>query len=159
MGINNIRELKPFTEEDIKNKNLILSMLQFEDQIGKSDEIGKMFQIDSYMGRTSLNVIHAIHRMTLDHFDFDTSNKSVENYRKIFLHYYNSPTDYDEDVINSVYYMKNNKCVFYTQPELKVGMKLKNCSLYESNGITKKMLFDILENDFSYAFLCAFSNS
>jgi hypothetical protein len=148
-----------FTEEHISNKHLVINMLSFENDYGKSEYIQQMYQNELCFPRNSLMLIYSIHRHVLDHFNFDTSDESVENYRKIFKHYYKSPTEYDVDVLSSVYYMKHNKCVYYDKKKLDIGEKIINCDLLSINGKTISLYDAINKEEYSYAFFGAFSNS
>jgi hypothetical protein len=159
MGVSEEIEKIPFTMKHVRDKSLIIAMLKYEDIYGNGEEGQIYYETELNFPRSSLMVVYSFHRQTLDHFGFDTSNKSVENYRKIFSTYYNSPTDYDADVLNSVYYMRENKCVYYTSPEIKVGDKLKDCALLTAEGKEIK-LFDILkQHKYTHATIGAFSNS
>ena len=123
-----------FTKEHINNRELILKMLRYEDSIMLGD-IGKQIYNSYDLYRyTSLDTQYTMNRMTLDHFDFSTDDKSTQNYRTIFQHYYNSPTDYDQEVVASVVYMRENKILFYTDPVLKVGDKYVDVPLLNMNG-------------------------
>jgi hypothetical protein len=138
MGVSEETEKIPFTMKHVRDKSLVIAMLKYEDIYGNGEE-GQIYY------ETELN--------------FPRSSLMVQNYRKIFSTYYNSPTDYDADVLNSVYYMRENKCVYYTSPEIKVGDKLKDCPLLTAEGKEIK-LFDILKNHkYTHAIVGAFSNS
>lgn len=154
----------PFTKRLVLNKELVIRMLQYEEEFTKSDMGQQMYRCEKELDGSLLNVIFDIHKITLDHFDFDTSEDSVKNYRFIFLTYYKNPQDYDKDVISASFYMRNNKCVFYEQPKLLVGDELKNCPLYELDGKTQTTLFDAItkhtiDEQYKYVFVGAFSGS
>lgn len=149
----------PFTSGHIKNKQLVLSMLQYEDNFGKSDRGLNFYRTNLLQPRHTLNAIYAVHKCVLSHFGFDTSNESVTNYREIFRNYYKSPTDYDNDVISSVYYMRGNKCIFYNKHKLIEGELMIDCNLLNLNG-EKTTLFDELNKyNSNYYIVGAFSNS
>jgi hypothetical protein len=159
MGKSDVMILIPFTKDHVKNRELIIKMLQFEDEYGKSRDGQNLYRTKLLLPHT-LKPIYAIHKHVLNHFGFDTSDLSVKNYRKIFSYYYKSPTEYDKDVLDSVYYMKNNKCVYYQKPTPKIGDKFIDCNLLCIDGTTKIRLFDILKDEkFKYAFIGAFSSS
>lgn len=159
MGKTEIIKTIPFTKNDIMNKDLIIQMLKFEDIYGKSDEGQKLYSINVLNPRTSLEPIYFVHRHVLSHFGFDTSDSSVENYRNIFRTYYKSPTDYDKDVIESVYYMKNNKCVFYTLPKPQTGQQVIDCNILKLDGTQTTLLNELSKLEFNKCFVGAFSNS
>jgi len=151
--------LKPFTEECILNKELVIKMLKYEDEFAYTDKGQEIYKTELLFPHNTLGAIYAIHRCVLDNFGFDTSDTSVENYRKIFSYYYNSPTDYDNEVLSSVFYMRSNKCVYYTKPKPTINDKLIDVNLLTLNG-DNITLYDILKQyDYKYAFVGAFSNS
>lgn len=154
-----IQTMKPFRPNNLTNKNLIIQMLKFEDEFGKSENGQKFYKTDTLNPRTSLEPIYAIHRCVLSHFGFDTTDQSVDNYRKIFQTYYKSPTDYDREVINSVYYMRANKCVFYNLPKPQIGDNLIDCNLLTLNGKSTTLITEISKLNFDKCFVGAFSNS
>jgi hypothetical protein len=159
MGKTELVEYKPFTLEDVKNRNLVIKMLKYEDTIIHG-EIGKQIYGDpSYKPRTSLFSQFSIHRLVLSKFGFTTSNNDVKNYRSIFLNYYQSPDNYDQEVLSSVTYMRENKCVYYKQPIIQIGDQLPNCRLYELDGKTETNLYEKFGQDFNYMFIGGFSNS
>lgn len=159
MGVQTKIYKNAFTHDNIKDKKLVLKMLVYENEYGKSTTVKNMYRDELLYYNRDLTITYAIHRHVLDKFDFDTSYESVKNYRSIFLNYYNSPSDYDKDVINSVYYIKYNKCVFYDKPLLNIGENMVDCKLLDING-NHTTLFSILENSsFEHAFIGAFSNS
>jgi hypothetical protein len=153
---------KPFTNETIKNKQLMLDMLHFEDQYYFSDvgqnimaDIGKnnLFSLDG--GKT-------IQRITLHQFGFSSTDQDLAIYRTIFHNYYNSSTDYDSDILSSVYYMRENRLLYYTTPKLSIGDKAIDSKLLELHpGMEKQTkLYNILsEEPTRKHVLCAFSLS
>jgi hypothetical protein len=159
MGHTNENEKNPFTKNHVLDKDLVIRMLKYEDQYGKSEDGQIHYKTKLNFPTQSLMVIYSFHKQTLDHFGFDTSDESIKNYRSIFRTYYKSPVDYDKDVLSSVYYMRANKCVYYNSPIVKVGDKLTNCNLLTTNG-TKTNLFDVLaQHKYNNAIIGAFSNS
>jgi hypothetical protein len=158
MGKKENTDSKPFLEDDITNKSLIIDMLKYEDTIYLGP-IGKEIYGDSlYKPRISLTPEFTIHRIVLDKFGFDTSDESVQNYRKIFGHYYKSGTDYDNEVLSSVAYMRENKCLYYTRPIISKSDIIPDCKIF---NLAKKeeTLYKVLGNDFEYAFVAGYSSS
>lgn len=133
---------KPFTTSQIEDRDLVIQMLRSEDNIAKTK--GQELYKNDDTNWSTLEVEKAINRLVLSKYNFDTSDESVENYRKIFSYYYNSPTDYDKEVINSVYYMKHNRCIYYTSKPLFPGDKIPDCKLYKLNGKDTINLYDIV---------------
>ena len=150
--------LNKFTKEHVANKILVITMLQYEDSIIKGD-IGKsIYEDTSFEHFSSLEPMYVIHRIVLNNFNFETDEDDVNNYRKIFAHYYKSPTDYDEEVINSVAYMRENKCVFYTNKDFNIQDTFENIYLHDLNK-NKVSLFDKINKEDNYTLIGAFSNS
>jgi hypothetical protein len=148
-----------FTEDDIKNRELVLKMLKYEDEIIHGD-IGKsIYDNESYEHYSSLETTYVIHRITLNAFGFKTNENDLKNYRKIFKNYYNSPTDYDKEVIESVTYMRENKCMYYTGKNYEVGDSYESVELYELSGKNKVNLFDKINPEDNYTIVGSFSNS
>jgi hypothetical protein len=159
MGKDELKPSKPFTLNDVKNKSQVIDMLKYEDTLIHG-EIGKQIYGNAqYKPRVSLFPEYSIHRLVLSKFGFTTSDQDVANYRSIFGYYYRSPNDYDHDVLSSVTYMRENKCVYYNQPVISIGDQLPNCRIYELNGNTETNLYEKLGHDFNYMFIGGFSNS
>lgn len=149
----------PFTMEHINNKELVIGMLKYENDIILGP-IGKgIYSNPLFKPRISLTPEYSIHRKVLSHFGFNTSDENVKRYRSIFKHYYNSPTDYDHEVLSTVVYMRENKCLYYTAPTIDYGDIIPNCQLYNLDGVTTTTLYETLGNDFEYAFVAAYSTS
>ena len=141
MGIIKIK-YKNFTIDDIKNKELILKMLKFEDELYMSNK-GQEIMINHGNNITNNLGSKAIQRLTLNNFGYLSDDDNLLIYRKIFSNYYNSPTDYDEDILKSVYYMRENRLLYYKEKTIIVGDKIPNINLYLLDG---KTLTDIYSN-------------
>ena len=156
--------INEFTEVDIQNRELVIKMLCYEDTLILGD-VGTSYNTDmSYQPRTSLQVTKILHRLTLNHFGFTATDRSVENYRTIFAHYFKSPSDYDAEVAQSVAYFRNNKCIYYTAPIIEIGSIPPDCRLYEfNNNKTATSVLDQItkaaEDNYRYIFFGAFSLS
>ncbi len=138
---------KNITTDDILNKDLVISMLKYEESLTKSDVGKSLYSNPLNLPLVTSNIEKTLNRLTLSQFGFSTSDESVEIYRTIFKTYFAGPTDYDKDVINSSHYMRENKCVFYEQPILKIGDIIPNVELYKIDGKDKVMLYDILHTN------------
>jgi hypothetical protein len=143
-----------FTKAHLNNQILVIDMLKREDTIYKG-EIGQ--KVFNEFGLGQLEPLLVIHRLVLAEFGFQTDNDSTTNYREIFRTYYNSPLDYDKTVIDSVLYMKYNRCIYYDKPIIKNNDIIPNCRLYELDGITERNVYDLVGLD--RTLLCAFSQS
>jgi len=160
MGKKDTNNTKPFTMDDVKNKHLVIQMLKYEEQLTKSEYGQSLYKNTLNKPLISLNIEKALNRLVLSYFGFNTSDLNVETYRTIFRTYYNSPNDYDKDVLDSVHYMRENKCVYYKLPPLQLGDKIPNCDLYEIDGKTKTTLYDVINKTKSdYTLIEAFSLS
>lgn len=154
---------KDFTNIHLLDRDLIIKMLKYEDSIILSPfgvKIRKLYP-------DGLDSDYIINKMTLKNFDFKTNNKNLQNYRKIFRTYYRSPSDYDKEVIDSVAYMRENKCVFYKLPEPQISEVIPNCDIYKLNDSFDKIdsittIYDEIKNTYKYpkhVFVTGFSNS
>jgi hypothetical protein len=161
MGYIKEKKTKSFTKNDVDDKELIISMLQSEEKLIRSDYGQSRYRNAYNHPYKSLTNEYAFNRMVLNEFGYDTSDESVEMYRTIFRTYFNSPDDYDKDVINAVHYMRNNKCVFYTASDINIGDDLPDCDLYQLDGTTVTTLHTIINKNkpFESTFIAAFSLS
>lgn len=150
---------RPFTEEDCKNKSLVLQMLKHEDQLGKG-EFGRTLYTNKFnKPLASLFPEKTLNRKVLDHFNFTNDDESVENYRKIFRTYYKGPNDYDKDVINAVYYMRHNRIAFYKEKKPLVGEIIPDAKLLNLDG-SLTSITEILDNHHkNITAIAAFSES
>lgn len=158
MGVTELSDIQPFTLTNIRDRDLVIKMLRYEDSIIHSDDGQAIYKNPFNESLTSLEPRLIIQRVVLNKYSFDTSDQSVSNYREIFRNYYNSPTDYDKEVLSSVTYMRENKCVYYTSPVINIGDEIPDCKLYQLDGKTETSLYQQL-GDSSHAMLCAFSSS
>ena len=150
-------EPKPFTDQTLIDRKLIIRMLKYEDTLILGETGKKIYTDSTYEATKSLFSEHVVHRLVLDHFGFDTTDQSVLTYRKIFRTYYKSPVDYDSEVMRSVAYMRENRCVYYLEPEIKVGDMIPDCKLYTLDGTETTIKSSL--GEFDLAFVAGFSNS
>ena len=158
MGIEEIgpnKSSEEFTQNNIADRFLVLSMLRYEDELYMGSTGQEIFK-NNY--NRLLQPHYIIQRIVLRKFGFNTSDTSLKEYRNIFKHYYHSSTEYDQEVINSVVYMRENKCIYYTAPVLKVGDSFPDCELYLLDGKTKCNLYNKLQ-DYKSCVVAAFSTS
>jgi len=111
--------LRPFTQEDLHNRELVLKMLRAEDQLFMS-ELGQE-HLTNHGGLYSLEGNKVLQREILKQHGFTYDDDSLHYYRSVIHEYYNSPTDYDEDVMNSVVYLRENRLLYYTTPKPQPG--------------------------------------
>lgn len=146
-----------FTDETLLDRDLIIKMLKYEDTLILGETGNHIYTDPTYEVSKSLFSERVIHRLVLAHFGFDTSDQSVLAYRKIFKTYYKTPTNYDAEVLQSVAYMRENRCVYYTEPEIKIGDQIPDCMLYTLSGDATTITESL--GDFEYAFVAGFSDS
>jgi hypothetical protein len=151
----------PFSIVNVKNRQLVLEMLAYEDGIIHDERGYAIYRGLGEDARTSLVAEKSIQRIVLNQFGFDTSDESVAMYGKIFAHYYKSPTNYDKDVMNAVTYFRVNKCIFYTSPIISIGDVIPDCVVLEMDGKTETSVYNTLElgESYDYAFVAGFSTS
>lgn len=160
MGRKDPNKTKPFTHNDVKNRDLVIKMLKFEEQYTKSEAGQSLYGDILNDPMISLTVEKMINRITLEHFDFDTDDENVETYRTIFRNYYKSSTDYDKEVLDSVHYMRENKCVYYNHKPLNIGDTIPDCNLLKINGKDVTSIYnEIKDKNYKYTLLAAFSLS
>lgn len=110
-----------FTAAEVANRELVIRMLQHEEAITRSAEGQARYATPGMGARTTLNIELGFQRETLRHFGFGDTDDDVAVFRTIFRTYYNGPRDYDAAVLGASHYMRANRCVYYTAPELEVG--------------------------------------
>lgn len=146
-GSDNADDKQMFTEENILDRELVLKMLRYEDKLYLSDVGQSIIGNPGMSNIYSLEAGKTIQRMTLDQFGFLASDESVANYRLIFNYYWRSAVDYDKEVLSSVFYMRENRCLYYTEAKLVPGDTVPNCQLYELDGSTKITLHQVLAEE------------
>lgn len=151
--------LKDFTYDDIKNKELVINMLKYEESFAKSEEGQNLYKDISNVPYKSLTIEKIFNRKTLLKFSFDSNEKNVEMYRTIFRTYYKSPDDYDKEVLDASYYMRENRCVYYKSKKLQIDDDIIDCELYLLDGKKTTKLFDVIDKNCDYNMICAFSLS
>ena len=160
MGLSTEEEatkLVPFTKEHLNDRNLIIKMLKWEDKTLLGEE-GQCVYRNKY--NKHLQPHFAVQRQVLRHFGFDPCDESLKNYREIFRTYYNGPEDYDKEVLDSVVYMRENRCVYYTSPIIDNGDILPDCRLFCLDGKTETSIHKILdEGGYQSCVVGAFSTS
>lgn len=161
MRLETTAKLRPFTSMDVANKELVVKMLTFEDSIMLGEKGKAIFADKSIPHLTSLDAYYIFHRMALAQFGFTTTDEDIATYRTIFLSYYNGPHDYDADVLGSVCYMRQNKCVYYDAPLIEIGDVAPDVDLLNLDGTptTFHSLLRKNDNPHRYIFVGAFSNS
>jgi hypothetical protein len=55
--------------------------------------------------------------------------------------------------------MRENKCLYYTGKDFRIGDIFENINLYDLSGKNQIMLFDKINKDDKYTFIGAFSTS
>lgn len=166
-----------FTETELSNRDLVIRMLKWESEYMCSPEGQQRYKMIGSGQFTSLDNEYAFNRRVLREFGFKTDDANVANYRRIFRTYYHSATDYDDEVIQASHYMRSNRCVFYTSPEIHPGDQIPDVPLltsgpeqipislydairdYQLPGSTTSLVPTQQPKEWSRLFICAFSNS
>lgn len=133
MGKCKPNDIRDFTQDDVKNRSLIIEMLKMEDQLYFTTG-QEMMKNKYYNPLLTLEPQLALQRQVLTNFGFSTDDVSLGNYRQIVKHYWKGPFNYDQEVLNSVVYLRCNKLLYYQQPEIKVGQTAQDVSLLKLNG-------------------------
>ena len=152
-------KLIPFTNLNIQDKELIIRMLNFEDKLFLS-EYGQNILREYGQNFISLEGSKTIQRITLNNFGFESDSSDLEIYRTIFSHYYKSAQDYDKEILNAVYYMRENRCLYYTSQIINLGDQIPNSNIYELDGRTQTDLYSIIKSkNYEKTIIGAFSMS
>lgn len=146
-----------FLLDDIKKRDKIIKMLKYEDELYFSKEGQQILREHGDMF-TSLDGPKTIQRMVLNKFGYYSTENDLINYRKIFSYYYIDPTNYDHEVLNSVFYFRENKCLYYNTKPIEIGDKIPNISIYNLDGQTKTNIYDLIKNN-NLTFMASFSMS
>jgi hypothetical protein len=144
-----------FTISHVKNRELVKQMLEYENYIFFTPLVQNMFTDPKYSGVIPYKKLH---QMVLEHFDFYPSLMNVQNYEKIFRHYYKSPINHDKEIINSVVYMRENLRIHYINPIIEVNNIAPNVPIYDLCGVLIN-LYQIINPKAQYCFVAAFSLS
>jgi len=145
--------------DHVKDRNLVLKMLQYEDTLIKSKRGQEVYRNVCNKPLVSLKHEYTIQRIVLNAFGFTNDDEAVETYREIFRTYYNSPTDYDKEVLSSVVYMRENKCVYYTSKKLRNGQTIPNVNILSLDGITTVSVYDVVKGKYPECIIALFTNS
>ncbi len=106
---------------DIHDRDKVLEMLRFEQQVRYSPEIQKVYSAQYASGTRSISIEKEIQKYVLRTFGYD--DNQVEEYWKIPKLYWE-----DEEVKNSIFYMKLN---IFSYGNISVGDKLIDVPLYD----------------------------
>lgn len=153
---------KDFDATHVADRDLVLRMLRTEEEILQGEEARLMYADETYAPRRSLTIEHSIQRKVLRQFGFRPSDASLAAYRTIFRTYYDGPTSYDAEILASVTYMRENKLLYYTAPDVHVGQivseQLKNCHVHSLDSGTMGLL-DAAGTGWKHLFVGAFSTT
>lgn len=123
-----------FTPTDIANRELVLRLLRYEDALYMSPAGQAILARPDFSNIFSLDAGKRIQRDTLIANGFSSTDASLATYRTIFQHYWRSASDYDAEVLAAVFYMRENRCLYYTAPDLVIGDTVPDCPLLELDG-------------------------
>ena len=75
----------PFTIENVKNKELVIRMLNYEEKLTKSDYGQSLYKNTLNNPLISLTIEYGINRLVLSNFGFDTTDESVNGPRGLSI--------------------------------------------------------------------------
>lgn len=105
-----------FDNEAAKARPLVLTMLRYEDVLIHGPEAQEAYKAFRALGHHSMDVERMTARQTLDHFGFSTDDASLATYRSLAKLYHD-----DDEVKESVTYLRANRCLRYTLPFPSLG--------------------------------------
>ena len=149
--------LKNFSIDDLNNRELIIEMLKYEDQLYLS-EVGQNIMIQHGNNLTNNHGSKSIQRLTLIKFNFNSDDICLEYYRNIINVYYESPNNYDAEVLNSVYYLRENRCLYYKTKNINIGDKIPNVKIHTLDS-KENDLFNFINTNNNYTIVAGFSMS
>lgn len=156
MGL--IKEVKPpFRQSDLDNRKLVIKMLRAEDRLFFSDEGQK--HLLEHGGLGSLEANKVFQRKILDQFGFSCDADSLKMYRSVIHRYYRNALDYDQEVLNSVVYLRENRLLYYKTVKPKIGDKYTDIELLNTDRCSVKMSEIINRCQKPYIIFGAFSLS
>lgn len=123
MGIiKNAIDVIPFTLNHVRDKTLLIKILNAEETLWKSD-FGQNAHRNKF--NWGLEDQKSIQRENLFNHGFTNDDESLAVYRRIIDTYYNSPWDYDKDIMNSVHYFRENRLLYYKTKEIIKGDNIR----------------------------------
>lgn len=137
MGIDNNIKKRQFQIEDLRNRDLILKMLKYEDELYLG-EYGQNCFRSKYNER--LHPHYHIQRKVLNDFNFTTTDESLKLYREIYHTYPD-----DKEIHDSVVYLRENRCLKYTAPKININDIFPNTVVYGLDGKTEYDLYSIMK--------------
>jgi hypothetical protein len=160
MGIvGNPAQARPFTHADVLDRSMVIAMLRHEDTLFLGPKGQALFTDGTFEHLTDLEGYYTFHRVTLSAFGFQTTERDVRMYRTIFSNYYRGPSDFDAEVLSSVCYMRENKCVYYNDPPVNIGDDAPDARLVTLDGTPTTLQSVLGALPHKYVFVGAFSNS
>lgn len=136
---------RPFTKEDLHNRDLVLTMLKAEDELFMSD-LGQE-HLRRHGGIYTIESNKVMQREILKQHGFLTDDDSLSNYRSVIHVYYRSPTDYDKEVMNSVVYLRENHLLYYPTVKPQPGQDYIDVELLTLDGQSKVKLSELMKED------------
>lgn len=137
MGLSN-NSLKPFSDQDLHNRDLIIQMLKEEDRLFFT-EAQVLYKTPSFENLTSPQVQKAIQRQVLTKFGFTNTEDDVNRYRTIVQVYWKNAQDYDQTVLNSVVYLRANKLLYYQYPAPEIDEYAIDTELFQVTNPTTNL--------------------
>lgn len=122
------KKLRVFAATDVADRSLMMLMLKFEDNLFFARH--KQEGVDaSWEHFTTRKFQLSNQRKTMIHFGFEPSDESIETYHTIVDRYQN-----DLDVLSKVYYLRENRLLYYRSQALSVGDTAPLFSIFDVSG-------------------------
>lgn len=132
-----------FSQDHVRNRDLILKMLKAEEQLYMS-KLGQE-HILNHGGLSSLDNVKTLQRQILKEFKFNPSNTSLDNYRTIIQTYYRSPDDYDQEIMSSVVYLRENRLLYYKTSKPEIRQTYIDLPVYDRGSERKLYISDLIK--------------
>lgn len=156
-AIHKLEQLKlpDFDEPQLGDRVLVLAMLRKYEEIFRGE--GQAFYIQNlHKTLTTFGPENQIRRMVLNHFGFNALSLSMRTFKRIKTVYAG-----DQEVRNSVTYLKFNRILYWTTPETKIGdniVKFGDLPIYTLEG-KRLTVRDLIGSGFDAVVMAAFSSS
>lgn len=143
-----------FNASHIEDRDLVLRLLRYEDALFLSPAGQAVFANPAMSNIFSLEAGKTIQRATLCAHGFSATDASVAAYRTIFRRWSEDP-----EILRAVFYLRENRCLYYTSPEIRMGDVVPDSPLLELSSDTTSVHSVLAEQLSARTILAAFSVS